>query len=408
MARQIAVGIDIGTHQVKALIAEEFLNGNRSNPKVIGVGSAETRGIEKGYIVNHAEVSRSVRLALDKAEKTAGVEVKRAFVSVGGIGLSSVVSSGSVAISKADLEVTDLDIESAYEAAKDAIPKEHYLNRKILNTIPLETKLDGQVVLGRLEGMKGGKLEVKILFITCLEYHIEDLIRSVEGAGVEVTDVVAAPIASSFVTLSKKQKKAGCLLLNIGAETLSLVVFENSNPISLEVFQVGGNDLTNDLALGLKISLEDAEALKLGTLTRIDYPKKKLDDLISRRFGGMLDLVEAHLKRIGRNQLLPAGVVLTGGGAGLYGLREFTEDSLKLPAKVGEIHFGELELRSNKDLAWSVAYGLAVFGFNAEDEQTLVGNNPIRELMRGSGDGLVKAFKKVSKSIYDKFGGFLP
>lgn len=400
MARHIAVGIDIGTHQVKAVIAEEVESAGRISPKVLATGVAETRGLNKGFIINAGEVSQSVRLALEKAEKAAQVPVKRAFVSVGGVGLGSVVATGSVAISRADLEVTELDMEKAQEAAENAIPSPLAINRRVINSIPLEVRLDGRPVLGRVEGMRGSKLEVKMLFITCLEHHIEDLIRSVEGAGIEVIDVVAAPIASSFVTLSKKQKKAGCLLLNIGAETLSIVVFEDSNPLSLEVFETGGNDLTEDIALGLKISLEDAEAVKLGTLTRFEYPKKKMDEIIGNRFSEMLDLVEAHLKKIGRHELLPAGVVLTGGGAGVYGLKEFAEQALKLPAKIGEIHFGDAELRSHKDLAWSTAYGLAIFGFNAENEQGSVGSVGLEKIAATGKKGL--------RAISAWVGKFLP
>lgn len=399
MARHIAVGLDIGTHSVKAVIAEEVSDGGKVAPKVLGTGMAETKGLHKGFIVNAGEVSQSVRQAVNKAEKAAELEVKRAFVSVGGVGLGSALAVGSVAISRADLEVTSLDIDNALEAAEEAIPDSLSMNRKIINSIPLEIKLDGKTVFGRVEGMRGGKLEVKVLFITCLEHHLEDLIRAVEGAGIEVVDVVASPIAASFVTLSKKQKKAGCLLLNIGAETLSLVVFENSNPLSLEVFEMGGNDLTNDMALGLKVSLEEAESVKLGAYTRTDYPKKKLDDIISERMSDMFHLIDQHLKKIGRQQLLPAGVVLTGGGAGLYGLRDFTEAALKLPAKVGEIHFGDTELRSNKDLSWTVAYGLAIFGFNAEGEQVLVGQKGVEKLAQQSRKGLRTVTHWISKFL---------
>lgn len=399
MARHIAVGIDIGTHQVKVAIAEELHDAGKTTPKIIGTGTAETKGLRKGFILNAEEVSRSIRLAVDKAEKAAGVEVKRAFVSVGGIGLGSALSTGSVAISRADLEVTNLDLDNAHEAAEAAIPDSLSLNRKIINSIPLEIKLDGRTVLGRVEGMRGGKLEVKVLFITCLEHHLEDLIRSVEGAGIEVIDVVAAPIASSFVTLSKKQKRAGCLLLNIGAETLSLVVFENSNPLSLEIFEMGGSDVTNDIALGLKTTLEEAESIKLGAYTRTDYPKKKMDDIVYSRLGEMLELVQNHLKKIGRQQLLPAGVVLTGGSAAIYGTREFTEEALKLPTRVGDIHFGEQELRANKDLAWSVAYGLCVVGFNAENEQGSVGQKGMEKLAEGSRRGLRQISHWISKFL---------
>lgn len=400
MARHLRVGIDIGTYQVKVIIAEELRDGTRVAPKTIGTGTAETKGLNKGYIVDVSEVSRCVRLAVNKAEKTAGVEVKRAFVSVGGIGLGSVTSTGSVAISKADLEVTSLDIDKAHEAAEASIPEASSLNRKIINSIPLETKLDNKPCIGRVEGMRGGQLQIKVLFITCLEHHLEDLIRSVEGAGVEVIDVVASPIASSFVTISKKQKRAGCLLLNIGAETMSLVVFENSNPLSLEVFEMGGNDLTNDIALGLKTTLEEAESIKLGSFTRTDYPKKKLDDIISGRLGDMFSLVESHLKKIGRQQLLPAGIVLTGGGAGIYGIKDFAEGALKLPARVAEIHFGDTELHATKDLPWSVAYGLVVFGFNTENERVEIGQESIKRFTSGGRLG----FQKIS----DWIGKILP
>ncbi|MEK7194371.1 MAG: cell division protein FtsA [Patescibacteria group bacterium] len=399
MARHTSVGIDIGSHHIKAVIAEEAKEGERIIPKILGTGFAETRGLRKGFIVDVGEVSRSVRTALDKAEKAAGVEVKRAFVSVGGIGLGSTLAIGSVAVSRADLEVTNLDIENAHEAAEAVIPQALSLNRKIINTIPVEVKLDGKTVLSRLEGMRGSKLDVRILFVTCLEHHLEDLIRAVEGAGVEVVDVVAAPVAASFVILSKKQKRAGCLLVNIGAETTSLVVFENSNPLSLEVLEIGGGDVTNDIALGLKTTLEEAESIKLGSLTRTDYPKKKLDDIIGNRLSEMMGLIDQHLKKIGRHQLLPAGVILTGGGSALYGLREFVEDELKLPARIGSIHFGDDEKISNKDLPWSTAYGLAIFGFNADNEQGSVGQHGVERVVKGGRKGFLTLSRWISKFL---------
>ncbi len=399
MARHISVGIDIGSHHVKVVIAEEVKDGERIVPKILGTGSAETRGLRKGFIVDVGEVSRSVRSALDKAEKASGVEVKRAFVSVGGVGLGSTLATGSVAVSRADLEVTNLDIENAHEAAEAVIPQALSLNRKVINTIPVEVKLDGKTVLSRLEGMRGSKLDVRVLFVTCLEHHLEDLIRAVEGAGVEVVDVVAAPVAASFVILSKKQKRAGCLLINIGAETTSLVVFENSNPLSLEVFEIGGSDVTNDIALGLKTTLEEAESIKLGSLTRTDYPKKKLDDIIGNRLSDMMEFISGHLKKIGRHQLLPAGVILTGGGSALYGLKEFVEGELKLPARIGSIHFGDDEKISNKDLPWSTAYGLAIFGFNADNEQNSVGQHGVERVVKGGHKGFLTLSRWISKFL---------
>ena len=387
MVRHIAVGIDIGTYQVKAVIAEQILDGVRVVPKIIGVGFSESKGLHHGYITNSHEVSRSVRDAISQAEGAAQVKVKRAFVSVGGIGLSGVTSSGQSIVSRADLEITGLDINKALEAAETNIPHALSLNRKIINTIPIEYKIDGKVALGRVEGVKGQKLEVKTLFIMCLEHHLQDLIKAIEDAGIEVIDVVAAPIAASFVTLSKNQKKAGCVLANIGAETLSIVVFENNTPVSLEVFPIGGNDITNDIALGLKVPLEEAESIKIGSVTATSYPKKKLEEIIGARLSDMFELIETHLKKIGRNALLPAGIIMTGGTSGLGSLRNFAEGALKLPSRIAEIHFGADEKGRIKDTVWAVAYGLAILGFNAENEQTSIGVKNVDKLARSSKQG---------------------
>lgn len=212
MAQHLAVGIDIGTSRVKAIIAREFNapegenNYGRPIPKIIGTGIAETRGVQHGYIANPSEVAESVREAISQAEKSAKIKVKRAFVAIGGIGLGSITTTGSVTISRADMEVTGREMREALEAAEAAVSPNLLLNRRIINTIPVEWKVDGKAVWGRVEGLLGQKLEVKALFITCLEHHLEDLIKTIEEAGIEVIDVVASPIAASFVTLSKKQK----------------------------------------------------------------------------------------------------------------------------------------------------------------------------------------------------------
>lgn len=402
MARQITTGIDIGTFHVKVVIAEEIIDKGRVIPKVIGTGHAESRGLHHGYITSQAEVTDSIRQAVASAEKMSGVEVKRAFVSVGGIGLSSVTASGSTIVSRADLEITSLDLDKAQEAAETAIPHAQALNKKIINTIPVEYKTDGKVVWGRVQGLKAQKVEAKVLFIMCLDHHLQDLIKAVEEADIEVIDVVAAPIASSFVSLSKKQKKAGCVLANIGAETLSIVVFENNTPVSLEVFPIGGNDITNDIALGLKVPLEQAESIKMGAVTGANFSKKKLDEIISARLSDMFELIENHLKKIGRNALLPAGIIMTGGSSNLGAIKSFAEQALKLPSTVAPIHFGETanpEVKT-KDNSWSVAYGLAVLGFNAEGERVSLGPRGVDIITAGG--------KRSLRVILDWISKFLP
>jgi len=390
MARTIAVGIDVGTYQVKVVVAEHVRGSDRTFPKVLGTGFAASRGLRHGYIINASDTVRSIKKAVLQAERSAQMKIKKAFLSIGGIGLEDYSVKSEVAIGRGDSEVTDLDIENALSACEEKIAQKMQ-NRRIVHAIPLRYKIDGSEVLGRPQGMKGAKLEVEMLFIICLEQHLDDLIAAVEDAGVEVTDVKASPIAGSLVTLTKAQKIAGCVLVNIGAETVSLVVFENNIPLSLKVFPVGSTDITNDIALGLKVSLEEAEELKRGSILNPPYPKKKLDDIIFARLGDILDLVEAHLKKIGKNGLLPAGIVLSGGGSGTTTLEDLARAMLKLPSKTAALSIAELPRENIKDSTWAVAYGLCIWGLSSPSESFGMGHA-----------------KKIGGSIASWFSQFLP
>src|SRR3989338_6728629 len=365
MRRTIVTGIDVGTYHVKVVIAEQT-GDNNAPPRIVGVGMAEARGLRHGYITHQGEGGGSTGAALAQAEKMAKLKIRKVFLSVGGIGLGSIVAHGSVIISRADSEITTLDLQKAQEASEQEIPSSYALNRKTIHAIPLQYKIDGKAVFGKPEGMKGNKLEVKMLFITSMEHHLHDLIQAMEEAGVEVEDVMASPIAASLVTLSKSQKIAGCVLANIGAETVSIAVFENSMPISLEVFPIGSTDITNDIALGLKVPLEEAEQIKIGAITGASYPRKKLEEIITARLSDIFELIEVLLKKIGRNGLLPAGIVITGGGGGLGSIEDFAKAALKLPSHIGSMTINKEETKSlMKDSSWAVAYGLFIFGLGA-------------------------------------------
>lgn len=367
MARNITTGIDIGTNQVKVVVTEN--NGNNNLPKIIGTGFSQSKGLRHGYIINQNDTIKSIILAIKQAEKITGIKIKKAFISIGGIGLEEVHSNGGAVVARADSEITDLDIEKAVrDGEKKVAPK--MANRKILHEIPLEYKIDGQKVLGKPKGMRGSKLEIKTFFITCLEQHLNDLISAVEDAGIEVEDVIASPLAGSFVTLTQAQKVAGSILANIGAETVSIVIFENNMPISLKVFPTGGTDITNDIALGLKIPLDQAEQVKTGALSGIEFSQKKLDEIISARLMDIFELIEAHLKKMGKNELLPAGIVITGGGSGIATIEDIARVALKLPSKIfsGYVNGnGSTSVQKNiRDSSWAVAYGLCIWGLSAE------------------------------------------
>lgn len=349
-------GIDIGTHTTRVVVMSKEKDGT---PETLAVGQAPTEGMRLGYITNTDHVAHSITNALSQAEKILGYKIRHAFVSIGGIGLGSLVSTGSVVVSRADQEITHLDIDKALADSEEGL---ELLNKKILHIIPLAYKLDGKDVHGRPEGMKGIKLEVKTLFVTCTKQNIEDLITACALAHIEVDDVIASPIASSLILLGQKQKAAGCALVDIGAETVALAVFENNLLLSLQVFQIGGMDITKDIALGFKIGLEEAESIKLGSVIGGDFPKKKIDEIIEARLGDVFELIGNHLKRLRRNELLPAGVIFTGGGAHINRIEEFARTALKLPARVGPIDNTLNAKFKIRDASWYTAFGVALSG----------------------------------------------
>jgi len=385
MARNITAGIDIGTHHVKVVIAESGTGKSRSHPTIIGTGFSGSRGLRHGYIVNPGDTSRSIASAIRQAEKAAGVRIKKAYLSMGGVGLDEIRSHSEITITRADSEVTDLDLEKVLADSEKRI-RDRTVNRKVLHAIPLSYRIDGEMVLGRPHGMKGTKLSVEALFITCLEQHLNDLIQAVEAVGIEVEDVMASPLAASFVTLTKAQKIAGCVLANIGAETVSIAVFENNIPQSVKVFPLGSRDITHDIALGLKISLEEAEQMKLGAITGTSVPRKQLDEIIAVRLRDIFQLIEAHLKKIGKSGLLPAGIILTGGGTGISTIEDLARASLRLPSKTAAINSSERMLV--KDASWAVAYGLCIWGNTQESE-----SNGLR-LARKTGSTLLSWIKQ--------------
>lgn len=373
MARNITTGIDIGTYQIKVVMTEYKKNGdgkgNNQLPNIIGTGFAQSKGLRHGYIINQNDTIRSIRNAVEQAEKSSGVKIKKAFISIGGVGLEEVHSRGGAVVARADSEITNLDIEKAIKDSEKKVTQ-RIANRKILHEIPIQYKVDGQKVLGKPQGMRGSKLELEVLFITCLEQHLNDLISSVEESGIVVEDVMASPLAGSFVTLNRAQKVAGSVLANIGAETVSIVVFENNIPISLKVFPIGGTDITNDIALGLKIPLDEAERVKTGALSGVEFPKKRLDEIMSARLTDIFELIEAHLEKIGKNRLLPAGIIITGGGSGITTIEDLARAALKLPSKIST-GFGNNNgsLASQvRDSSWAVAYGLCIWGFSTEED----------------------------------------
>ena len=380
-----SIGIDLGTATTRCVV----LSWNKESvaPETLASVSTPTKGVRHGYIVNVGDAAASIRRVADLAQKDSGVQIKKATFSIGGTSLSSENITGSAIISKSDGEVTPFDIKTALAAAEDSVDIK---NRRVIHCVPVSWKLDGKEIPSKPEGMHGVKIEVKMLCITALSQHLDDLLSAAAEAGIEVVDVIPSPISASAIALTDRQKAVGVMLVNIGAETVSISVFENSMPIGLTVFPIGSTDITNDIALGFRISLEEAESIKTGSMMSASYPKRKVDEIIEARLSDIFELIEGYLKKIKRSGLLPAGVVITGGGSGHALVEGLSKDMLRLPSRVGvdEI-LGQMK-GSMRDSTWFVAYGLAQLGRENGNENKSRG---------GGGINVKRAFKEFLRQF---------
>ncbi len=364
MRGNLIVGLDIGTAFIRVAVCEN-LKGNKL-PRVLALVKKESRGLKRGYVVNFDEAAESIRAAIAEAEKIVKVSLRSVVLGLGGVPLAGKIGEGQIIVSRADLEITEGDVTRVIEASELSLTD--LSNRRIIHTIPLAFKLDGERVIGRPEGMKGTKLEVKTFFVTYLTQPLNNLVKVVEQAGLTVEDIIAAPLAAGLAALTPNQKAVGAILVNIGSQTTSIAVFEDGLPIALQIFPLGSTDITNDIALGLRLPPEEAEKVKLGIEPML-VAKKKLDEIVEARLSDMFELIEGQLKKLGRNGLLPAGVILTGGGSGLEGIEKLAKDALRLPARVLNINPDTQQLPI-KDAGAIVAYGLALFGSGGENEDS--------------------------------------
>ncbi len=383
----ITVGIDIGTYSTKVVVVG--FDKSKNEPMILATGTSETNGMRFDYVTNVDAVAQSIKKAVKQAENILGIKIRKAYISIGGISLASTISTGSVIISKADQEITNLDVSKVIANSEENLD---ILNKKIIHTIPLSYKLDGKDIFARPEGLRGIKLEVRTLFVTCLKQNVEDLITAFGLAKIDIEEITASPLVTGNLLLSNKQKVAGCVLVDIGAETVSVAVFENNLPISVLVSPIGSMDITKDIALGLKISLEEAESIKLGSVTGGDYSKKKVDEIIEARLDDIFELVENNLKRLKRNELLPAGVIITGGGSAINNIENIAKTQLKLPTRVGPADYSLNNKFKIRDGSWYTALGLAL---SSNDEYSLD--------QSGSGVGEnIKEVKSFFKSIFSQ------
>jgi cell division protein FtsA len=343
----IVVGIDIGTTKVCTLVAR--VEGERSM-RILGVGIEPSQGIRKGTIVDLQAASQSIARSIEKAERSSGLEITSALVSLAGSHVSSVNGKGVVGISGRVID--DEDVARALDAAQAvAIPH----NREIIHVIQRGFTVDGQDGIRMPIGMHGYRLEVEAHIITAAAATVENLRQSVQASGVEVTQFVLNPLASAEVVLSETERQMGVVVCDIGGGTTDMAIYIDGDVWHTMVLGVGGNHVTSDIAHGLRLSMAQAEEVKkqyghavqseidekdifsariFGDESTTQISRRELSMIIEARMEEIFDLVLQEIKRSGYDGLLPAGMVLTGGSSQLPGTRALASRVMGLPVRV--------------------------------------------------------------------------
>jgi cell division protein FtsA len=381
------VGLDIGTKKTAAIIGEITED---KKIEIIGIGTTDSRGLRKGVVVNLEATVSAIKKAQEEAELMAGVEIDSAFVGISGAHIKSFNSRGVVAVSGKNKEITPEDIERVIDQSKAvSIPPD----REIIHIIPQEFVVDEQDGIKDPLGMSGIKLEVNVHIVTSATTSVQNLKTCIERAGIEIERIVLNQIAASSSTLTHDEMELGVGMIDMGGGTTEVAIFERGSLWYTSIIPIGGDNFTNDVAVGLRTPIPEAERIKkkFGCVSSppmdeedtIEVPsvgrgkkprilsRQLLADIIQPRAEEIFRLVDNDIKRMGYEKSLNSGIVLTGGTALLEGLEEVAEEIFDLPVRRGDPSgIGGLAERVNTpDYAASV--GLILFGYDQWKEKSL-------------------------------------
>lgn len=404
---KIVVGIDIGSAKICTIIASISKEGQIS---VIGVSTVPSTGIKKGVVVDIDDSVDSISMSLEGAERMSGYAVSSAFISVGGNHITSLNSHGVVAISNPTGEITEEDVARVTEAARAiSIPS----SREIIHVLPKSFIVDSQEGVHDPVGMSGVRLEVETHIISGASTSMRNLVKCVQQVGVDVEDLVFSALASSYATLSHTEKELGVILVDMGAGTTDVAIFIEGAIAYSSVLPIGGRNITNDLAIGLRTSLEDAEKIKLHLSSKeIGRPKFKetnptesksyvkeekkeskedeidvsdlnlgelktiskkflIDGIIKPRLKEIMTLVALEIKKSGFTNSLPAGIILTGGASETVGIKEISKEVLNLPVRIAKPEGVSGLIDEIQSPAYSTSVGLIIFGSEVNKSKVL-------------------------------------
>ncbi len=398
-----AVGIDIGTAMIRCVVGH--LDPATGTPTIVGVGKAANSGMRKGIVSNLNGPAAAIDEALGEAERMSGYQVDYATVSINGNHILSTKADGMIAVGTADHEIGHEDLRRIEDVATiGKIPA----NREIIDVVPHSYRLDGQDNIKDPLGMTGTRLEINANVVSVLAPHLHNLQKTAEMAKVDARAIVPAVLAAAKAVLKESQLENGVALVDIGAATTSVAVFEEGDLQYVGVIPFGGASITNDLAIGLKTDPEIAEKIKLShadALLRAEhssvslkedkevytFSSQDIDEIVEARLEEIFDLVNKELKKAGRAGRLPSGVVLTGGTANMKHLSEFAKTHLGLAARIGKSDgYGGVSEDAEKP-EFATAIGLMMI--DSEGNGTVHKNNTSHHGNSGqkAKDGLQKA-----------------
>jgi cell division protein FtsA len=349
--KDFVVGLDIGTTKICCIVGEVHERGPNPVIDIIGIGTAPSVGLRKGVVINIDSTVESITKAVEEAELMAGVEIQSVFTGIAGGHIKSFNSTGVVAVK--DKEINESDVQRCIDAAKAvAIP----LDREVIHIMPQEFIIDGQDGIRDPIGMNGMRLESKVHIVTGAVSSAQNIIKCANKAGLNVTEICLEPIASAAAVLSEDEKDLGVVLVDIGGGTSDIAIFKDGAIVFTGVLAVGGNHITNDIAVGLRCPQHEAEKLKiahgcsLASLVRPDetievagvggrkprmVPRRLLAEIIEPRVEEMFSLIQREVIQSGHGDVLSGGVVITGGSSLLEGMPEMAEFIFEMPVKRG-------------------------------------------------------------------------
>lgn len=382
---EIFTGLDIGSTSIRVVSAQHKAGRTGIGAfHIIGAAEVPSEGVSKGTITSIEDAVSSISSALEKCERMTGVPIEHAIVSVNGAHVNAQVSKGVVAVSKASGEIGEDDVERVIEAAQSVATPPNY---EILHVIPRSFTVDDQRGIKDPIGMTGIKLEVEAQIILGMTSHIKNITKTVYRTGVDVDDLVVEILAASESVLTKQQKELGVVLVNLGGLTTSVVIFEDGDVLHTRILPVGAGHITNDIAIGLRTSVDIAEKIKIeyGSALVDEVPSREEIDLatldpnehvrvsraevaeiIHARCEEIFDMITAELKAIDRFAKLPAGIIFTGGGAKLNHLVDMAKDHFRTSASIGAPIGIQSPIDKIQDPVFATAIGLVMWAYGLQ------------------------------------------